>query len=111
MESFISEEVKMSIEADEQSVCAKLKNLRVRSCIAINEFAEALGVENAELESYENGIEHVPASVIAMACALSGTSYEYFFGEESKEPSVASISHAIAYEEQAALLSYSHLTS
>jgi|GEM_PF-4306932 len=105
MEDFISEEVKMSIEADEMAVSAKLRSLRVRACISIDEFAEALGVENSELEAYENGIEHVPASVIAMACALSGMSYEYFFGEEMEEAAFPGVVRSASYEEQPALLS------
>jgi len=105
MEDFISEEVKMSIEADERAISAKLRNLRVRSCITIDDFAEALGVESSELEAYENGIENVPASVIALACALSGTAYEHFFCEQIEEVVFQAEAHSALYEKQPALLS------
>lgn len=102
MENFVSVEVNMTIEANERAIAAKLRNVRVRACITLKEFAEALGVETEELESYENGSEDVPASVIALTCALSGVPFEYFFGEESYEPT---IHHVAMTEKQAVLLS------
>ena len=105
MEDCNPEGIKMSIEADEMAISAKLRSLRVGACIDINEFAEALGVEAAELESYESGVENVPASVIAMACSIFGIPYEYFFGEEAREDDFPVEISLSACEEQPAILS------
>jgi transcriptional regulator with XRE-family HTH domain len=83
MEQNFLDETISEIEMNEKIVATKLRGLRVGACIRLDEFAEALGVEVGELASYEDGSENIPASVIAMACALSGTSFDYFFGEES----------------------------
>lgn len=91
MENFESVEIKSSIDADEKNISIKLNNLRKKAGISCDEFAEALGVEEEELESYENGSQHVPASVIALVCALSGVSFDYFFGEEIIEPAFQNV--------------------
>lgn len=106
MEDFVSVEVTNAIEASERAIAAKLRSLRVRACISLVEFAEALGVETSELESYENGMEGVPASVIAMVCALSGVPFDYFFGEEdnNETENPRPVLHHVV-EEHAVLLS------
>lgn len=91
MENFEAIEVKSSIDADEKNISIKLSCLRRKAGISCDEFAEALGIEEEELEAYENGSEHVPASVIALVCALSGVPFEYFFGDEVIEPAFQSI--------------------
>ena len=85
MKNFISTDLQKNIEADEKAIAARLKNLRVKAVITLEEFADALGVQPAELAAYENGDEDVPASVIALVCALSGVPFEYFFNEEKEE--------------------------
>lgn len=92
MNQIISEELMKKIEADEKVIAARLKTLRTRVGIEIDAFAEALGVEDAELVSYENGSVDVPASVIALVCALSGVSFEYFFDEDEDEEVLESLS-------------------
>ncbi len=85
MDEVISAELLKKIEADERTIAARLKNLRTRVGIEQDDFAEALGVETAELVSYEEGEVEVPASVIALVCALSGVSFEFFFDEDEDE--------------------------
>ncbi len=106
MKNFISTDLQKSIEADERAIASRLRNLRVSSVISLEEFAEALGVEADELASYEDGSEDVPASVIALVCALSGVPFEYFFGaEDESEIYTASPRKNIAIEEHAVFLS------
>ena len=85
MSDVISAELLKKIESDEKTIATKLKTLRVRAGIEVDAFAEALGVEDSELFSYEDGSVDVPASVIALVCALSGVSLEYFFDEDEDE--------------------------
>ena len=105
MEDFISVEVNDAIEENEKAIAAKLRALRVRACIRLDEFAEALGVETGELAAYEDGTESVPASVIAMVCALSGVPFEHFFGEEEEESSGSPLRSVKVVEEQAVFTS------
>jgi transcriptional regulator with XRE-family HTH domain len=105
MNEIISAELLKKIEADEKTIAARLKTLRTRVGIEVDAFAEALGVEEAELAAYENGSEDVPASVIALVCALSGVSFEYFFDEyedeEALDAAVSRGSEKVSAEEAA----------
>jgi transcriptional regulator with XRE-family HTH domain len=104
MENLIgTTDIVTEIAVNDKIIAKKLRDLRVRSCINLDEFAEALGVETFELESYENCSSAVPASVIAMVCALSGVPFEHFFGKEEESFSPA-LSGAKTAKEQALLL-------
>ncbi len=101
MENYLSADVNTMVAAHDKAIAKKLRGLRVRACINLDEFAEALGVETAELESYENGSENVPASVIAMVCAISGVPFEHFFNDENVENVTPMVGHVSVMEEQA----------
>lgn len=109
MKDSISAELLKQIEADEKTVAAKLKLLRLRAGIELDDFAEALGIDDEDLIAFENGKEAIPASVIALACALSGVPFGYFFDEEDEDDSMNNLASsnvkARATEEQYALLS------
>lgn len=108
MNEIISAELLKKIEADEKVIATRLKTLRTRVGIEVDAFAEALGVEEAELVSFENGTVDVPASVIALVCALSGVSFEYFFDEDEDEEVLENLSSLnvadVSSKEQATVL-------
>src|SRR5437870_5608905 len=102
MENFESVDLSNIIDADEKNIAAKLLKLRVQAGISCEDFAEALGVETNELIAYEDCSEHVPASVIAMVCAISGVPMEHFFGTEHSQDAD---SNSVIAEEHAAAMS------
>lgn len=81
MSKIEQEDLNAVIDAEEKAIAAKLRALRIDARISCAEFAEALDLELEELISYEDGLEPIPASVIALVCALSGTPYGHFFSK------------------------------
>ena len=80
MRNFVSDDLGAAIATEEKIISQKLKALRVSAGLGCAEFADALDIEESDLQAYENGAEAVPASVIALVCALTGAPYEHFFG-------------------------------
>lgn len=107
MKNFESGDLNNTIAAEEKVIAAKLRDLRVGAGISCAEFADALSIEPSELQEYEDGVEAVPASIIALVCALSGTPYEHFFGGDDEgegDPRVADIVAAAAISQEHAVV-------
>jgi transcriptional regulator with XRE-family HTH domain len=97
MESFTSPDLETTIKTAEQNIASKLKELRRSLGTSCADFAEALNLTKSELEAYEDNSEDIPASVIALVCALSGVPFSYFFGQDDENHTSTITNHSTVY--------------
>lgn len=70
------------VDQEEQNIAERLLKLRTRLGIERDQLALAVGLREADLFAYENVVEPIPASTLAMIAAVIGIDIDYFFSDE-----------------------------
>lgn len=96
--------IKEVIDQEEKNIAERLLRLRTRLGIERDQLALAIGVKELDLFSYENSVQAVPASTLAMIAAVVGIDIDYFFSDEDWDI-IGEVQAASSIIEESALLS------
>lgn len=67
------------LDKEDERIAQRLKSLRERLDVDLNELAEAANLDSVQLTRYEAALEPIPASDLLVLSVLLGTEMEYFF--------------------------------
>jgi transcriptional regulator with XRE-family HTH domain len=95
--------VKDVVDQEEKNIAERLCRLRNRLGIERDQLALAIGIREADLFAFENAVEAIPASTLAMISAVIGIDIDYFFSDEDWD--IISEAHTAAAHKENALLS------
>jgi transcriptional regulator with XRE-family HTH domain len=95
--------VKDVVDQEERNIAERLLRLRTRLGIERDQLALAIGLQEADIFAFENAVDAIPASTLAMISAVVGIDINYFFSDEDWD--IISEAYTAVTHKESALLS------